>query len=234
MIREIEENNENTNAIYINGAIGGMISAKEIKKVYRNEIDCKSYTEQYGKELGKILNSMTEEEKIDPIINVKSMPVKIEAANFVLIFARFLKVLSNDILRGKKRSKAYVSSEVGYLELGNEQIGMFLIPGELFPELWNGEFLSSETSATGKNADYRILADMTSCKHNFVVGLCNDELGYIIPENDFLLNEKTPYIDSCKDKFGRKHYEETNSTGPDAAKTITDSVSKLIASVKDD
>ena len=37
MIREIEKN-QNTDAVYINGAIGGMISAKEIQKVYRNEI----------------------------------------------------------------------------------------------------------------------------------------------------------------------------------------------------
>lgn len=232
MIKEIENNNENTNVLFINGAIGGMISAKEIRKVYRHELDCESYTKEYGRNLGKILNSMADETEIAPLINVKSDPVKIEASNFVLILARLLKVLNNDVLRGKKRSTAYIGSEVGYLELGKEQIALFLIPGELFPELWNGEFFTAEESATEKNADYKILKNMTTCHHNFVVGLCNDELGYIIPDNDFLVNEKTPYINSAKDKFGRNHYEETNSTGPRTACTVLEALNELINSAK--
>ena len=41
-------------------------------------------------------------------------------------------------------------------------------------------------------------------------------------------NEKTPYIDSAKDRFGRNHYEETNSTGPNTARTILDGMKKLL------
>ncbi len=232
MIKEIEENNENTNAVYINGAIGGMISAKEIRKVYRHEFDCLKYTQEYGKSLGELANSMTNEEELIPLLNIKSVPVKIKADNFVLIFARLMNVINNDCLRSNKRKEAYVATELGYLELGSKQIGAFLIPGELFPELWNGQFLSADESATGKKAEYNILSPMTDCDHNFVVGLCNDELGYIIPDNDFLLNEKTPYIDAAKDRFDRRHYEETNSTGPDTARTILDETFNLIKSVK--
>ena len=232
MIKEIEANNANTNAVFFNGAIGGMISAKEIKKVYRNEIDCKAYTKDFGKELGKISNSLINETEIEPLINVKSAPIEIEASNFVLILARLLKVLNNDILRFTKKSTAYISSEVGYLELGKGRIGAFLVPGELFPELWNGEFLLPWESATGRRAKYKILKEMCDCDHQFVMGLCNDELGYIIPDNDFLLHAKTPYIDNAKDVFGRSHYEETNSTGPNTARKILTEIDKLIASVK--
>ena len=73
---------------------------------------------------------------------------------------------------------------------------------------------------------------MTDCTHNFVVGLCNDELGYILPDNDFLLNEKTPYIDSANDRFGRGHYEETNSTGVKTARTLLKEMDSLIVSAK--
>ena len=232
MIKEIEAADEKINAVFFNGAIGGMISAKEIRKVYREEIDCEAYTKDFGKKLGKIANALENETEIEPIINVKSAPIQIAASNFVLILARLLKVLNNDIIRIGKRSEAYICSEVGYLELGKNRIGVFLIPGELFPELWNGEFLSAEESATGKSADYRILMDMCKCDHQFVLGLCNDELGYIIPDNDFLLHEKTPYIDKATDKFDRSHYEETNSTGPNTARTILNETEKLIASVK--
>ena len=148
MIKEIEENNKNCEVIYLNGAIGGMISAKEIKKVYRNEIDCEAYTREFGKQAGAIANAIEVEEEISPLINVKSVPLKIKASNYVLILARILGVFNNDIFRSPKRSEALLSTEIGYLELGSEQVGMFLIPGELFPELWNGGFHSAEESAT--------------------------------------------------------------------------------------
>ncbi len=232
MIREIEEKNKGASALFVNGAIGGMISAKEIKKVYRNEIDCEEYTKTFGKKLGEMINSLSYERKLKPIINVKSAPVKIKAENFVLILARMLKVINNDIGRDKKSKDAFVYSEVGYLELGDKDIGMFLISGELFPELFTGDFLTAETSASGKKANYNPLKNVGDAKHKFVVGLCNDELGYIIPENDFYLNEETPYINNSYDKFDRKHYEETNSTGPKTAETILNEIEKLVESVR--
>ncbi len=232
MIKEIEENNNGAEAMFINGAIGGMISAKEIKKVYRNEIDCEAYTKEFGKTLGETVNNMNDETKLSACVNSKNIPVRIKAENFVLILARMLKVLNNDIARTEKRTSACILSEVGYIELGESEIGMFLIPGELFPELYTGEFLGKETSATGSEADYIPLKDMGKAKHKFVVGLCNDELGYIVPKNDFFLNNDTPYINSAKDRFDRNHYEETNSTGPMTAGIILDSMEKLISSVK--
>ncbi len=227
MIKEIENNNKNREVLFLNGAIGGMISASEIKKVYRNEIDCVEYTKQFGKELGRLVNTSDDKEEIVPRINVKSVPVKFPASNFVLIIARLLKVLNNDISRNKKRTQAYIYSETGYLELGDKQVGMFLVPGELFPELFNGEFLTKETSATGENADYNVLIKQGNATHKFVVGLCNDEVGYIIPDNDFLLDTKLPYINASKDKLDRNHYEETNSVGPDTAKIILDSIAGI-------
>lgn len=231
MIKEIEENNKKTEVVFVNGAIGGMISAKEIKSIYRHEIDCEKYTKEYGRNLGRLANNMEKGQEIAPLVKVKSVPVKIAASNFVLILARFLKVLNNDIYRGKKRSTAYIASETGYMELGKRQVGIFLIPGELFPELWNGEFMTAEESATEKEAEYTVLEKMSRCDHNFVIGLCNDELGYIIPDNDFLVNEKLPYINSAKDRHGRNHYEETNSTGRETARTILDETKKLIDSL---
>ncbi len=231
MIKEIEQANKSTEVVYINGAIGGMITAKEIKKIYRHEIDCEKYTRDYGKLLGELVTGMTQEEKIEPVINVKSIPVKVEASNFVLILARLLKVLNNDIYRGKKRSQAFVATETGYMELGKRQVGLFLIPGELFPELWNGQFMSAEESATGNQADYKVITSMNRCEHHFVVGLCNDEIGYIIPDNDFVLNEKMPYINPVTDRHGRRHYEETNSTGPFTARTILNATEEIMNSL---
>ena len=230
MIKEIEGNNPNCSAVFFNGAIGGMISAKEIKKVYRETIDCEAYMKEFGKTLGEKVNAMTTDTELKPCINVRSAPVMIEATNFVLILARFLKVLNNDIARSKNRSIPYIYTEVGYLELGDRDIGMFLIPGELFPELFNGEFLDEKSSANGTAAEYNILCKQGEAKHKFVVGLCNDELGYILPDNDFFLHPRLPYINGGNDRFDRNHYEETNSTGPKTARALLEAMEDLIES----
>ena len=72
---------------------------------------------------------------------------------------------------------------------------------------------------------------MTDIKNNFVIGLCNDELGYIIPKNDFFLNDETPYINAGTDNLERRHYEETNSVGPKIAETILNNLNNIIKGV---
>ena len=231
LIKEIEENEPGSNAVFFNGAVGGMISAKEIKKVYRDSIDCEAYMKDFGRQLGKIALSIKDEAELKPILNIKSKGVIIPGENTVLILARYLKVLNNDIGRTEKRNKACIYSEVGYMELGDKDVAVFLVPGELFPELYNGEFLTEKDSANHTRASYKkVLADMTECKHKFVVGLCNDELGYILAENDFLLNKTLPYINKATDDMDRDHYEETNSTGPETGKIILEETEKLIKS----
>lgn len=231
LIKEIEENAPASNAVFFNGAIGGMISAKEIKKVYRDSIDCEAYMKGFGKQLGKLALSIENEKELKPILNIKSKGIKIPGDNTVLILARYIGVLNNDIGRTEKRNKVDIYSEVGYMEIGEKDVAVFLVPGELFPELYNGEFLTEKDSAHHRKASYKkVLADMTDCRHKFVIGLCNDELGYILAENDFMLNSALPYINKATDDMGRDHYEETNSTGPETGRIILDETKSLIKS----
>ncbi len=233
LIKEIEEKIPKSNAVFFNGAVGGMISAKEIKKVYRDSIDCEAYMKGFGKQLGELALSIENEAELSAVLNIRSKGITVAADNSVLILARYLKVLNNDAGRTDKRNKVSIFSEVGYAELGDRDVALFLVPGELFPELYNGEFLTEADSANHRKASYtKVLADMTDCKHKFVVGLCNDELGYIIPENDFMLNEVLPYINKATDDMDRDHYEETNSLGPETAATILNETESLIKSVK--
>lgn len=233
LIKEIEEKVQGSNAVFFNGAIGGMISAKEIKKVYRDSIDCEAYMKGFGKQLGELALSIENEIRLEPVLNIKSKGITVPGDNTVLVLARYLNVLNNDMGRTKKRSKVCIYSEVAYMELGKGDVAVFLIPGELFPELYNGEFLTETDSANHRKARYKkVLSDMTDCKHKFVIGLCNDELGYILAENDFLLNEVLPYINKATDEMDRDHYEETNSTGPETGRIILEETENLIKSVK--
>ena len=65
-----------------------------------------------------------------------------------------------------------------------------------------------------------------------LIGLCNDELGYIVPPSDFLLNEKAPYIERIIDYKGEDHYEETNSVGPACAQCIADAFEAAVKGLK--
>ena len=65
-----------------------------------------------------------------------------------------------------------------------------------------------------------------------IVGLANDEVGYIVPPSDFLLNEKLPYLEKTMDYKGENHYEETNSVGPACAAVIADTFSEVLQTLQ--
>ena len=231
MEKEIVEQTGGANVVFINGAIGGLITCEKLDDVLRNFELGLEYVKEFGKDMGELVMSVNNEIALQPAINVKTKAIEIKCDNIALMLVRFLGVLNNDISRDENKNISIIS-EVSYMELGNKQIGIYMIPGELSPELESGKFLSAEESANGTEADYKSLSEMSQCKHNFVIGLCNDELGYIIPENDFYLHEWFPYFNNSVDESGRKHYEETNSLGPQAAGTILDAMDELISSVE--
>jgi hypothetical protein len=64
---------------------------------------------------------------------------------------------------------------------------------------------------------------MTST-YRWIIGLANDELGYIIPAYNFELAATNPWVEEAEGD----HYEETNSLGPDMAKFIDDNTDLLM------
>lgn len=229
--KRFTEQADGSNVVFINGAIGGLITCEKLDDVLRNFELGLEYVKEFGKDAGEAVMNINNEIALEPAINVKTEATEIKCDNTALLLVRFLGVLNNDIAKDKDRNISIIT-EVSYMELGNKQIGIYMIPGELSPELESGNFLSAEESANGTEVDYKPLFEMSRCEHNFVLGLCNDELGYIIPENDFCLHEWLPYFNNAVDESGRKHYEETNSLGPEAAGAILDAMNELINSVE--
>lgn len=232
MTEEIQKQTGGANVLFVNGAVGGLITGDQIDNFLKSDtFDCVGYTKDYGRKLANYVLGITNEKELSPVINIKSETISVVCDNTALLLARFLGVLNNDTEK-TGFTEVSIISEVSYMELGNNQVGIFMIPGELYPELETGAFLSAEESANGFEAEYKVLSEMTDCEHSFVLGLCNDELGYIIPDNDFLLHEWLPYFNIPYDSMERKHYEETNSVGPDTARTILEEMDALILSAK--
>ena len=59
-------------------------------------------------------------------------------------------------------------------------------------------------------------------------GVSNDMSGYVVPPNDFILNETQPFLNGGKDRFDRNHYHETNSMGINTQKYIADTFTKVV------
>ena len=230
MEKEIVEQTGGANVVFINGAIGGLITCEKLDDVLRNFELGLEYVKEFGKDVGEVVMSINNETLIEPAINVKTEAIELKCDNTALTLVRFLGVLNNDVAKDEDNN-IFIISEVSYMELGNKQIGIYMIPGELSPELESGNFPTAEESANGTKADYKSLSEMARCEHNFVLGLCNDELGYIIPENDFYLHEWFPYFNTTVDEAGRNHYEETNSLGTCAAGEILDAMDELTGSL---
>ena len=90
------------------------------------------------------------------------------------------------------------------------------MPGEIYPELVVGGIQSPQDPGADVQgaAPERPLREMMRGRFRPILGLCNDELGYIIPRSEW--DEAPPWA------YGRTgpQYGEINSTGPMAAPTV--------------
>ena len=131
---------------------------------------------------------------------------------------KLLGILGNAAVRADSATGYGVETEVSLLCL--DALAVALIPGEIFPELvYGGEY----GDASAQNENPKPLTQSAK-EHGLdqlmVIGLANDEIGYIVPPSDFLVHPQMPYFEKITDYKGENHYEETNSIGPVCADAI--------------
>ncbi len=176
--------------------------------------------EAYGRGIAKDVLSTADDDYKDiaPLINVRIKEVFIPADNPILTLAGKLKLVNNNVAKVDMDGDGYdlcFPTEVGYVELGHD-LKLALIPGEMCPELNVGGILEKD-SYTGKAWDYPAMKDVVDGRLT-VIGLCNDEIGYIVPNNDF------------GSIFAPLHYEESVSAG---SRTASNVVGGFIRAVED-
>ncbi|MFD0712899.1 hypothetical protein [Paenibacillus sp. GCM10027626] len=119
---------------------------------------------------------------------------------------------------------------MSYLSLGD--VPILLMPGELFPELAKGGFAEAGLAAAPEKRNPRTLQEIAGRDDLLIFGLANDMIGYIVPPNDFFVHPSRPYAERGVDAFGRSHYEETNSMGPDTAVSVAAAAERLFECVR--
>ena len=124
------------------------------------------------------------------------------------------------------KQKMCIRSEVGYLKLGELEVAA--IPGEIYPELVLGKVQDpADPAADFPDAPIEpSIYGQLKAAHRMIVGLANDELGYIIPKRQW--DEKPPFC------YGRKkaQYGEGNSLGPETAPLLCGAFRELVAGKK--
>lgn len=146
-----------------------------------------SHLKGFGKSIGKLITEITEETEVAPLLNIRYVEALLPIDNAILLVAGKAGLFEN-IVR-KDGFKYNVLTEVGYMEIGQE-LAFAIIPGELAPELAYGGCLTAEYSWSGEDWKYPSLQEIvTSTGSNrtlHVLGLANDQIGYIVPDNDYM------------------------------------------------
>ena len=120
--------------------------------------------------------------KLQPVLNVAHKEVNLKVDNGILTLAARQDILSAVIV--KDGLKYVMITEIGYMELGNK-VGIFMCPGEFDPMLIFGGPESGDASWTGKTWDYDALTDTADVPNVMVYGLCNDQAGYVLRDNEY-------------------------------------------------
>lgn len=184
--------------LYVPGAIGGLIMTPRLKE---DPVENLQVTAQ------RIANralAAKEGRALAPQMSLSRVEFETDLDNTLFQYYKFLGILDNPVrqtLLGEYR----LTTELTVIRLGD--LTLALLPGEIFPELVSGGGKETDPPAL------RHVAAQYGIEDLMVIGLANDEIGYVLPPSNFVLDESLPYLSEAEGD----HYEETNSVGPNCA-----------------
>lgn len=136
-----------------------------------------------GEKLGEKLASITEEREIAPLLNITHKEIKLEIENQIMHLAAKAGLFENQAIITADGVK--VVSEIGYMEIGTD-LAVALVPGELEASIAFGGGLGKDDAWRGEDWKYDSIQTLAGDRELLVFGLCNDQIGYIVPTNDYM------------------------------------------------
>ena len=136
-----------------------------------------------GEKLGEKLASITEEREIAPLLNITHKEIKLEIENQIMHLAAKAGLFENQAIITADGVK--VVSEIGYMEIGTD-LAVALVPGELEASIAFGGGLGKDDAWRGEDWKYYSIQTLVGDRELLVFGLCNDQVGYIVPTNDYM------------------------------------------------
>ena len=226
--REGVEDKIGGTCVYFNGAIGGLITTHPTLAV-KHPISGKEIFEasfEKAKAQGEILANIAENAILNSQDSISEGAIKLQAKTFTIPFKNSMFRLAAvvGILNRGMTGKWKVRTEIAAWSIG--PASFLTIPGEIYPEIINGGI----EAPVGQ--DFNIapvetppLRSQMPGKYKFIIGLANDELGYIIPKSEW--DNEEPWLYNSKKDF----YGEENSLGPETAPIIHEVALELLTNL---
>lgn len=211
----------NANVLFYMGAQQSTSQSRNENTVedYDENADRMELMKGFGKSIGKALLNISEETEVSPLLNIKYEQIVLPVENPILLLGGKTGMFEAKIVRSGT-DKYSVVTEIGYMEIGDE-FAFAIIPGELAPELAYGGCLQSEGSWSGEDWEYPSLQQIINAKGKnrrlMVLDLANDQIGYIIPDNNYM-----PLIAEESDSL------ELVSLGAHTASGIVEAFEKIV------
>jgi hypothetical protein len=204
--------------VYVNGAIGGLMTTNPETTV----VD--PYTQQavatpshdksraVGHRLAQAalaaIRAGTATPQTEPRISFAARTIELSIDNPLFRLANAIGLFG----RGQPRLN-HIRSEVAVLTFG--EASLTCVPGELYPEIANGGIEQPAGADFGvAPVEVPSLRELMPGRVKFLVGLANDEIGYIIPKSEW--DDAEPWLYGAAER----HYGEINSLGPETGPVI--------------
>ena len=217
---------KNTNVLFSVGATASISIKNTVSDSLHNTINA-------GEKLGEKALEISNDKELEPSVLFSQMFYSAPVDNTVLYLMKLLNVVNARVVKSESSLGVGLLSEIDFIKIGDFSI--LTIPGEIFPELvYPGHYSNAENSAANdpESVNPETLSEIADDESIVIFGVTNDMTGYIIPPNDFVLNLTQPYLSTATDRFGRNHYNETNSLGPNAAYALAGAFKKQIENLK--
>ena len=212
-------------AVYLNGAVGGLMTTHPSHSV-SDPFTGKEIFEPSFEKLeaqGNTLAMLTLDAMQDPSEIVDSTAISLVVRTLVLPIKNYLFKLATafGVLDRGTAGWMKMRTELAVFKLG--PVSFVTVPGEIYPEIINGGVEAPD------GQDFKIDAvevppvrDLMPGKFKFVIGLANDEIGYIIPKSQW--DKKAPFT------YGREKspYGEINSPGPETAPSLHSNLVEML------
>lgn len=247
-LRETVENKVGGTTVFLNGAIGGLITTLNVNVDYGIGKGASKPTMRYiGKQVGEkavdaIQNS--EKSKVKDIDFAKEdLFIPLQNPNYYL--AGYYGILQRDVyVDGEKLgymplppelggTAVDIKTEISIVNIGDAQFA--LVPGELYPEIAYGGYKPPERAQNPEVPTEPIITEHMTGQYKFIIGLANDEIGYIIPANDFvpLVRTDTYWDEGMHRILGKELYGESNSVGPRTAPIIAGAMENMLTAMEE-
>lgn len=237
-------------AIFINAAVGGLMTPLGITVTDWDGVDHSNSDFDKAQALGEIVAGLaltaasegTEASEPRVAFKAETFNLRVENIAFQALFLAGIferRIFNYDNTRALDDSNVpEVETEMDFVEIG--PLRLLTVPGELTPELAIGGYSGDRVNTTevpfvdpenpnppdlSSAPDGPYLKDQMGGEHNWIVGLGNDEIGYLVPSYDYKLAERSPYLNEPEGD----HYEETNSIGPSVVPKVLEVAALLTA-----